>query len=69
VVLRLVNIHRRPARALLADGFRAVADFFQFAAFVQLVDIASCRRRRNPSREITCSTVTNPVCASKSSKI
>ena len=47
VVLRLVNIHWRPARALLADGFCAVADFFQLAAFVEFVDIASCRRRRN----------------------
>ena len=42
-ILRLVDIHRRPAGALLANGFRAIAYLFQFAAFIQLVDITSGR--------------------------
>ena len=36
-----------PARALLTDSFRTVANFFQLAAFVEFIDIASCRRWRN----------------------
>ncbi len=41
VILRLVQIHRRPARALLGNSFCAIAHLFEFAAFVQFVDITS----------------------------
>ena len=40
-ILRLVDVHRRPAGALFANGFRAITNLFQFAAFIQLVDITS----------------------------
>ena len=47
VILRLMQIHRRPARALLGNSFCAIAHFFQFAAFVKFIDIASRSGRRN----------------------
>nr|CRJ33170.1 Uncharacterised protein [Salmonella enterica subsp. enterica serovar Typhi] len=51
VVLRLVQIHRRPAGPLLGNGLCAVAHFFKFSAFVELVDVAA-RRRRGDSQTL-----------------